>query len=381
MKTVRLCEESDFFVISGWESTSIENQSGLVDNLRNFKGNPAIMRRNMQAALPVVQPRQLAIEKGEKGVLDLFFLNETNKNIQDTLQIEILDPVGELVFSREYPFSDTLPDNFVNLLARNVETPVLDEPGFYCLHSSLKGQPKISAKDSILVVSLDDNLPGATEVKVGVLTDIAPFVSGIDNLPGVLAGSYDPAKEYDFIICSQKTDGDSKEVRTLIKELVQANSQGTPLLFVPPKASDAQFYGHLLDSLGVFDVQGFVGRTRRPWLGSWIFVKEHPVLEGLPANQAMKTYYQVATREFWNGQDLQENAGLILEGMGIEVFAGYGRDHEPAVGATGFFVENGKGTMGFYGFSGILYGIGHGSGMQPVVAKKILLNTIHHLNK
>jgi hypothetical protein len=40
IETARLAEANDYLVISGWESLAIENHSGLLDNLRNFKGNP-----------------------------------------------------------------------------------------------------------------------------------------------------------------------------------------------------------------------------------------------------------------------------------------------------------------------------------------------------
>ena len=40
MENARISDDLDFCAISGWESTSIENHSGIVDNLRNFKSEP-----------------------------------------------------------------------------------------------------------------------------------------------------------------------------------------------------------------------------------------------------------------------------------------------------------------------------------------------------
>ena len=40
MENARISDELDFCAISGWETTAIENHSGIVDNLRNFKSDP-----------------------------------------------------------------------------------------------------------------------------------------------------------------------------------------------------------------------------------------------------------------------------------------------------------------------------------------------------
>ena len=40
MENVRLCDANDMSAISGWESTAIENHSGLVDNCRDWKSDP-----------------------------------------------------------------------------------------------------------------------------------------------------------------------------------------------------------------------------------------------------------------------------------------------------------------------------------------------------
>ena len=60
LENARISDELDFAAISGWESTSIENHSGIVDNLRNFKSDPAPIAADppahpprRQAALPL----------------------------------------------------------------------------------------------------------------------------------------------------------------------------------------------------------------------------------------------------------------------------------------------------------------------------------------
>jgi hypothetical protein len=61
IETARLSEENDFLVMSGWESTAIENHSGLVDNLRRFKGDPALLGRRTAPLRPVIKISSLVV--------------------------------------------------------------------------------------------------------------------------------------------------------------------------------------------------------------------------------------------------------------------------------------------------------------------------------
>jgi hypothetical protein len=61
----RLAEATDYFVVSGWESTAIENHSGNVDNQRDFKGDPSRFRRNNERLQPVIEPHGLVHRTGE----------------------------------------------------------------------------------------------------------------------------------------------------------------------------------------------------------------------------------------------------------------------------------------------------------------------------
>ena len=54
MENARINDALDFAAISGWESTAIENHSGIVDNLRNHKSDPtsSATRSNPSAPAP-----------------------------------------------------------------------------------------------------------------------------------------------------------------------------------------------------------------------------------------------------------------------------------------------------------------------------------------
>jgi hypothetical protein len=72
MENARISDELDFAVISGWESTAIENHSGIVDNLRNFKSDPKLIAGSLLPVRPIAKQRALCIEQGKPATFDLY---------------------------------------------------------------------------------------------------------------------------------------------------------------------------------------------------------------------------------------------------------------------------------------------------------------------
>ena len=72
MENARISSELDFCAISGWESTAIENHSGIVDNLRNFKSDPKPIAETLLPVRPVAKQRVDVYGAGqERGVRSL----------------------------------------------------------------------------------------------------------------------------------------------------------------------------------------------------------------------------------------------------------------------------------------------------------------------
>jgi hypothetical protein len=116
-------------------------------------------------------------------------------------------------------------------------------------------------------------------------------------------------------------------------EIVAAFTSGTPLFVLCTSDGQATGAGVQLASACGFRFDGMVGSSRASWMGTWFFVRKHPVYDGLPVDRAMSIEYQV------KGSD---SNGLIVSGDGIEIIVAYSRDHDRKIGA-GTFAWSGHG--------------------------------------
>jgi hypothetical protein len=97
---------------------------------------------------------------------------------------------------------------------------------------------------------------------------------------------------------------------------------------------NAEAVARLLERRGVVKFDG-VMRHGKWWLGGNFFVREHPLFEGLPANQALN----------WEYQDLVEYGadrfGLLLKGE--EAVVGSVSDHQPRISTAVAVIPEGQG--------------------------------------
>jgi beta-galactosidase len=112
---------------------------------------------------------------------------------------------------------------------------------------------------------------------------------------------------------------------------------GTPLLALIPEDSLADGVATQLAAAGAFTYHGQVGDIRAPWMGCWLFVRNHPTFAGLPANRVLGIHYQAHGK--------QSNGLLIERAAGApdpEVIMGYSRDHARKIGAASFLCRLGS---------------------------------------
>lgn len=515
IESARLAEANDFFVISGWESTAIENHSGLLDNLRNFKGDPDLLKKRLAPYRLVIKPRKLVCKTGVKDTVDLFLLNETNRPHTGRVKLRMYYPDGQKQLIGDYPLPAYQTDRFVYPVADKVITPELNQPGWYVLE--LRNEQGIYTKDSILVVNpktvFDD------ELIIGVSSAEPALMRTLAKWPGLRVKPFQTGQDFDLLLVSDrllhgwrsevsadrqitnteddilyhteswgyyrnleytftdlpadtarvtlylaevtlKNQGDrvmnvaingqtvledfdivatvggpniafdttftipvqDKIVKITVPKLttnyakfsaikvvagdttiavncggpaytdadgltwepyqqqihldddiIKSVKQGASLLLLPDGAEAAHAYGRLLSQNDLLTYRGHVGKTRASWMGSWYFVRRHPVFDGLPADQAMKSYYQTP---------VQQTDGLLVGGEQIEVFAGYGRDHDCNIGAASFLVTDGESKIMLHTLPGLVDVLRDSNGgMHPVISTRILTNSIRHLLK
>jgi hypothetical protein len=123
LENIRIGETVDVAAISGWESTAIENHSGIVDVLRGFKADPALMSQSLRPVLAIAKPRALAYAAGESAELDLYLLNDTGKAASGELVLSLVGPDGSVEALGRWPVPAQSPDRFSYLVAERVRTP------------------------------------------------------------------------------------------------------------------------------------------------------------------------------------------------------------------------------------------------------------------
>jgi hypothetical protein len=179
-------------------------------------------------------------------------------------------------------------------------------------------------------------------------------------LPGVTVSSFSADRKYDLIVAGGIVKGSSLDRQVgeetgleappsagapaqpqppghIPAEVLATVKAGTPLLAAVPSDALADGVAAQLAAAGAFTYHGQVGGLRAPWMGNWLFVRDHATFAGLPANRVLGVYYQ-AHGEQSNGLLIERAAGA----PDPEVIMGYSRDHSRQIGAASFLCRVGN---------------------------------------
>ena len=515
LEAARMSEGNDILTVSGWESTAVENHSGIVDNQRNIKGKAELLSTKIARLLPVAKPRGVTHSVGSVVLVDLFLFNETGKAAAGTLNLTLTDPNGKTMDAGTFTAPVYIQDQFAYPIKEAVALPPLSIPGEYTINVTLEGGGS-AQKNSERILAIAPPAPRSSDLSVGIvgnMQDAKQALGGIPNLslkPYAAKGAYDlvvlfgkikgflvqtndgskvgntdddilfytslrgspnnlklefgdipkgaakvtlyfneptatgPSqrvfsieingkevlKDFDIfaeahgkskaisktfevdapegrivirpsseqpskahlsagttalinavkieangkvIACSCGGDGDYTDKDGLVWKPYEFNDlwptglteiikAGTPLLVMVKDEPAAKSIAKKLAEAGALKFTGLVGPARASWMGSWVFVRQHPVYDGIIGNGVMKGFEQ---------QTVKNLAGLLVDGPGVQVIAAYSRDHDSQIGATTFTVPLGKGTVLFQALSGL----------QPLVQERFLDNSISFLTQ
>jgi beta-galactosidase len=360
MENARISDELDFCAISGWETTAIENHSGIVDNLRNFKSDPGPISGALLPVRPVAKQRAMCTAVGEAATFDLFLLNDTDRAVGGTVSLSAVSPSGRLVAMGEFPAPAWVRDQFSYLVKEAVVTPRLDEVGMWRFRCACSAVPGATQTKEIWVTGVVPVLRDRA-LMVGV-SGITPRLRGelvaLGSRVGAAVVDYSAGGKFDLIVSSgitakvsaTQSAGDTTgleaqpvaraqavvQVGVLAEGIVEAVRAGTPLLAIPQADALSDGVAKQLAAAGAFTYAGNVGDLRAPWMGNWYFVRKHALYEGLPVDQAMGIHYQVKGKE---------SNGLLVDGPDVAIVAAYSRDHGRRIGAGTFTTKLGKGKV------------------------------------
>jgi beta-galactosidase len=363
MENARISDETDYAVISGWESTAIDNHSGIVDNQRNFKSDPALIQGSLLPVRPLAKQRTLAVSRGDTAVFDLYLLNDSSRPVAGRLTFSMTDPSGQKAVLTQMEAPTMAPGVFSALIQEGFATPALTQEGFYSFEFALPGYPV--QKREIWVTDVSRAPISGKKLRVGVAGIWPSLRAQLAKVPGISVEDYSSSpfdllglNRYDVLVSSglteqsspgqklggeeglvlQKKSGQPPVPGALPDGMLDTVKDGTPLLLLPQEDALSDGVAKQLAAAGALRYDGAVGRLRAPWMGNWYFLREHPIFAGMPANRAMDGYFQAPGRLA---------NGLIVDGREVEVFVGYSRDHERRVGAGTFSTRLGKGRILF----------------------------------
>lgn len=372
MENVRINDETDMAAISGWESTAIENHSGLVDNFRDFKADPRAIAESLMPVRPVAKQRQLAFVPGERAVFDIYLLNDSGRPVSGELTFTLTAPDGTVAMTERFPTPTFERDRLSYLIREAITSGPLQQTGRWRSRLELSGRPEVTHERELLVVGVPPS--SGRPVRIAVADVPEGIASHFRSIPGVTVHPFDPAGRFDVVVfcgggTEQKTKVDAEGadvIRTpgsdpgLPPSVLAAVRAGLPLLALPASEGHAVGVARQLADAGAFQFGGMVGTSRASWMGAWYFVRQHPLYEGMPVDQALGLYYQVKS----GGSD-----GWRVDGRDVEVVAGYGRDHDRNLGAGTLTAKVGSTPV-------VLH---HIVGMHPALLRRFLANAVRYL--
>ena len=155
LENARICNAVDYIVLSGWESTTIDNHSGLVDALRQLKADPALLRQAAQPEVLVIRPRHYVIARGDTAVVDVHQINEQNLTGSWRLTVMASMTGRTPLFHADYPVELIGGETFGQLLKQDIQFKV-DQPGLVTIHAALSSKagdrPVLERDEPLLVI-------------------------------------------------------------------------------------------------------------------------------------------------------------------------------------------------------------------------------------
>jgi len=290
--------------INSWASGA--TRTDLVDNYRNPVTDPAIFAHYTQPLYVAVKIRDKVHQTGGTAIADIFVVNETNLRGRHTLEGELYDPDGRVVFALNETVNISGGTRFGQLLVEGIKLPALDTPGRYMFKARLK------KGDTVVADGFDDmfavdymNGPGLTG-KWAVIDSSGVINSFLEKTRGITLPAFAPEGQedhYDYIVIGPHAE--DRSWRGTSSRIMEMVTNGATLFVFDGALETAQRLNGTALNLYSTDAAR----------GDRYFVGDNRFMEGLPASQAMNWEYQ----EFYHTRRI---SGMFIDPLGTELIVG-----------------------------------------------------------
>jgi hypothetical protein len=179
LENARMCNDVDYIVLSGWESTTIDDHSGMVDALRQLKADPTLIHQASEPEVLVVRPHNYVIARGDTATVDVHQINEGNLTGNWRLAVAVSLPGQSPIFQADYPVQLVGGETFGQLLKANIQFSARDA-GLYNIHAELSpatgGAAVVHRDEPLLVV---DPQPAAIQDTIACGGDSEVVISAV----------------------------------------------------------------------------------------------------------------------------------------------------------------------------------------------------------
>ncbi|HEY0256576.1 MAG TPA: glycoside hydrolase family 2 TIM barrel-domain containing protein, partial [Candidatus Methylacidiphilales bacterium] len=195
IENARMADANDYIALTGWESTTVDNNSGLVDSLRHLKGDPALLHQATAPEVLVVRARHYTVAKGSAAVVDAFIINEVDRKGAFTLHLSAaMDAAKDKpFFNASFPVKVTGGEVFGELLKDNISfSPPEAGPVTVTatLESSEDPKPVLQRTEPLLAV---DPHPAPLRGKIACVDVDGKMIAALQKQFGITATTLDAA--------------------------------------------------------------------------------------------------------------------------------------------------------------------------------------------
>jgi len=354
LENARISNVVDAYVLNGWASAS--THTDLVDQYRNPTGDPSIIAHYSQPLYVAVKLRDKVLPSGVSTVADIFIVNEVDLKGTRNLDVKLVGPYGDTIFSETYTVRIQGGEEYGQLLVEGVRLPPLERQGYYRLTAEIKGKRAVEADgfDEIYVV---DYLSAPVFKGTGAVIDTSGVVNAfLERTRGISFPDFDPAgPDPDYIIIGPHDFG--RIGSRLYRQVMDRVVNGTTLIVL----DQADRWAERMDDAALRYINSLHwGNEGR------LFVGKSRFLAGLPQAQSMNWEYQVFySRRPW---------ALQIDLLGTDLIVAFASQGRKEIGSALSRIPFGNGQI----FLSTLDFIPELASDRPqsAVAKKLFLNLL-----